>query len=450
MSTASAVTGDPFGSARAVADAVLFEGYVLYPYRASATKNQLRWQWGVLAPEPYARAHAEASSLCAQTLLDVRGAAGATVRIQLRFLQVQHRDVQQWDGERFCDVSVLPTADADHVPWDEAVELRRDVAVGLDRLLTDGLEVEFDIPGGREDETVLDGEVTVGRLRRTRRPLRARLRAGATALPGPYGCVRLVVDVENRGAQAGPADQQRETAMRDALVACHLLLAVDADLRFLSLADPPEWAREYAAGCHNVGTWPVLVAGDDGQDVVLCSPIILDEHPVVAAESSALLYDSLEIDEILTLRTMTLTEAEKRAARGTDARAAAVVSGADALPPELLDRLHGAIRSVRPVTGIPQPAPEPPTPQTDVVEISGRRVGCGCKVRLHPGVRGSDAQDMFVTGRIATVQAVLRDLDGGTHLAVSVDDDPATDLQLAHGRFRYFAPDEVEPLEVGS
>ena len=39
-----------FDRARKIADAVLYEGYLLYPYRASAAKNRVRWQWGVLAP----------------------------------------------------------------------------------------------------------------------------------------------------------------------------------------------------------------------------------------------------------------------------------------------------------------------------------------------------------------------------------------------------------------
>ena len=45
-----ATVTEAFRAATQVADAVLFEGYVLYPYRASARKNQLRWQFGVLGP----------------------------------------------------------------------------------------------------------------------------------------------------------------------------------------------------------------------------------------------------------------------------------------------------------------------------------------------------------------------------------------------------------------
>ena len=36
--------------ARAIADAVLYEGYLLYPYRATSAKNQSRWQFGVVGP----------------------------------------------------------------------------------------------------------------------------------------------------------------------------------------------------------------------------------------------------------------------------------------------------------------------------------------------------------------------------------------------------------------
>ena len=89
-----------------------------------------------------------------------------------------------------------------------------------------------------------------------------------------------------------------------------------------------------------------MLAGDggpDGQtsDVVLASPIILYDHPAVAPESAGALFDATEIDEILTLRVLTLTEEEKaagaghRPARGGDHRPLR------ALSPEELQRLHG-------------------------------------------------------------------------------------------------------------
>ena len=68
-------------------------------------------------------------------------------------------------------------------------------------------------------------------------------------------------------------------------------------------------------------------------------------------------------------------------------------------------------------------------------------------VRLRPGSRRADAQDMFLDGRTATVEAVLLDVDGGSHLAVTLDE-LAEDGVNPHGRFLYFAPDEVEPIAM--
>jgi hypothetical protein len=225
---------------------------------------------------------------------------------------------------------------------------------------------------------------------------------------------------------------------------------------------------------------------------MLSSPIILYDHPTIAPESLGDLFDATEIDEILTLRTMALTEAEKREARATDERAAAIIDRVDNMPPELLERLHGAVRYLEGVEGgEPEGRPElgspvggpligraagpgeggerlstaPPalpegnpelvpwwdpgadrtvSPETDGVVVAGVTLAKGSRVLLRPGQR-ADAQDMFLAGRLATVEAVFLDVDGNRHLAVTLDEDPAADLQRWHGRFLYFSPDEVEP-----
>ena len=64
------------------------------------------------------------------------------------------------------------------------------------------------------------------------------------------------------------------------------------------------------------------------------------------------------------------------------------------------------------------------------------------------GSRRDDAQDLFLIGREAIVEAVLHDVDGHVHVAVSPTSDPLADLQRNHGRFLYFAPDEIEPVET--
>jgi hypothetical protein len=170
------------------------------------------------------------------------------------------------------------------------------------------------------------------------------------------------------------------------------------------------------------------------------------------------MFDATEIDEILTLRTLALTDVEKQEARATDPRAADLLDRLDVLSPQMLERLHGAIRSLSPGAGDPATdAPSQPwwdpgsdasvSPETDHVVVAGVKVAKGTKVRLRPGSRRADAQDLFLAGREAVVQAVLHDVDGQVHVAVSPVSDPLAELQASHGRFLYFAPDEIEPLE---
>jgi hypothetical protein len=220
------------------------------------------------------------------------------------------------------------------------------------------------------------------------------------------------------------------------------------------------------AACANSCLWPVLAGPAECTSLLLAAPVILPDHPQVAAESAGDLFDATEIDEILTLRTLALTDEEKRQARATDPRAAALIDRVEGLPPEMLDRMHGAIRYL---TGPPDPgagagppaaapAPEPGVPwwdpgadtsvapETDHVVVAGVRVARGSRVRMRPGTRRADAQDLFLDGREALVEAVLYDVDGQVHVAVSPVLDPLAELQRSHGRFLYFAPDEIEPV----
>ena len=184
---------------------------------------------------------------------------------------------------------------------------------------------------------------------------------------------------------------------------------------------------------------------------MLAAPIILYDHPAVAPESVAAMFDSTEIDEILTLRVMTLTDDEKAQARATDPRAAAIIDRCEQMSPAELQRLHGILRephTAAPLTGDDWWATEaaaPVSPETDSVVVAGTRIARGSAVRLRPS-RRADAQDMFLAGQEATVSAVHVDLDGETHVAVTLVDDPAAELHDWYGRHLYFAPDELEPL----
>ncbi|HEV2450843.1 MAG TPA: hypothetical protein VGS62_02820 [Streptosporangiaceae bacterium] len=376
-----------------MADAVLYEGYLLYPYRRSAQKNQVRFQFGVLMPPAYSAVDpSEASASQTECLLEYRD--GAVVWVLARFL---------------------------HLRGDEADDLEHRVEVPVSSLLRGEADVPFHVAG-------LDAAMVIG----------------AERLPGRV--LRMRVRLENRTAPPEPP-RSRPDALRHALISAHLLIGAE-DGTFLSLTEPPEWAAPLAAGCVNTGLWPVLAGPPDCRDLVLAAPIILYDHPEVAAESAGDLFDATEIDEILTLRTLAMTDEEKAEARSTDPRAAGLLDRLEGLPPEMIEKMHGAIRYLGPAASpVEEPWWDPGSdqsvsPETDHVMVQGVRVAKGSRVRMRPGVRRADAQDLFLAGREAVVEAVLFDVDGQVHVAVSPAGDPLAGL----GRFRYFAPDEIEPV----
>jgi hypothetical protein len=500
---------------RKVADAVLYEGYILYPYRASSQKNHSRWQFGVLMPPAYTEADpSENSALQAECVFEHYDEPA--VEVTLRFLQVQRRrtegtapgpgstlapdarDASARDAASAGDASARDAASATDAPtpapgrpasdplgpavWDEAVEQEVTVVVPSTELLGPGAVLQFAIPGGDESETVPGARVV-----RRREPLTGSIAVTATPLPGPWQAARLTVQAVNESPAAASS---RGDALPAALVAAHLIITVSGGA-FLSMTDPPEWASHEVAACQNTGCWPVLAGPEGTRQVMLASPIILPEHAQIAAESPGELYDGTEIDEILTLRTLALSDEEKAAARATDPRAAALIDRVDAMDAPTMEQLHGTIRAMtgpRSGSGSPGPglagtgpadtglagapaldglaglagaeagvpwwdpgADASVSPATDFVVVSGQRVACGSRVILRPGARRADAQDMFLAGRAARVEAVLIDVDDTSYLAVTLADDPAADLQSAHGRFLYFSPDEVEPCaEPGS
>ncbi|MFF7754667.1 hypothetical protein ACFZCP_36760 [Streptomyces sp. NPDC007971] len=461
------VSGGAFAQVSAVADAVLYEGYLLYPYRRSSAKNRVRWQFGVLLPRDWVEADGpvtpgiagSADSWYQQTecLVRVRR-PGAVLRVRVRYLQMQHKQVQALGADgRHRPVESLRTDDGTVcLTFDEAVPREVTVEWPLADLLRGECSAGAGAPAGEETEP-LPGRA--GRVVRRREEVRARTAVVAERVAEDV--YRLRVRTENTGC-APEVRAARGDALRSALLAAHTLVG-GAGVEFVSLIDPPDGLADQVRGCRNEFTFPVL--GGATQDtgptgpVMLSAPIILPDRPQVAPESPGDLHDAAEIDEILTLRTMLLTDEEKAEARATDPRAAQILDRVDSMPPEVFARLHGAIRSLNPATpattGAPserpswwqQDADDGLSPATDTVPVDGVPVGGGSRVRLRPRGRGADAQDMFLDGRTAQVAAVFHDVDGSVHLAVTVDDDPAAELHGWYGRFHYFRPDELEPLD---
>ncbi|MEO6703426.1 MAG: hypothetical protein ABI140_00185 [Jatrophihabitantaceae bacterium] len=449
--------GDRLSQARAVADAVLYEGYLLYPYRATAAKNQFRWQFGVLGPPAAKAGIGEPAGCWADCLLAAGDASTATLTVYLRFLQLQARQVHDSSGE---PVAELALSTGTVLSWDEAVA--HELAFGPLPLakLRAGLRLPVLVAGGTDREPIVDRGRLAGELVRNRLPLQAELHLSVEPVE-PGAVQRLRIVLTNLTELAEP--DSRPAALAGSLLGSHLLVTAQA-ARFVSLLDPPAQATSAAQACRNERCWPVLASPAD--DVLLLSPIILYDYPELAPQSAGALFDSTEIDEILTLRVLTMTEAEKAEARATDPAAATIIDRCESMSAADLQQLHGVMRDPRLAErpGLDGPVPSTPiadgeqpwwdpgmdasvSPETDSVLVGGVAISKGSLVRLQPK-RRADAQDLFFDGQSARVTAVLADVDGNTHLAVVLTDDPAADLHEWYGRYLYFAPEEVEPLPV--
>ena len=126
-----------------------------------------------------------------------------------------------------------------------------------------------------------------------------------------------------------------------------------------------------------------------------------------------------------------LSDDEREEARATDPRARAIVERAERFGPKELADLHGILD----------------VPSMDCVFVGGTKVCKGSTVRLHPK-RRADVWDAFLEGKLATVRAIHQDVDNQMYVAVTVDDDPASEMHDWYGRSLFFYPDEVEPAAM--
>ncbi|MBO0688146.1 MAG: hypothetical protein J2P40_01045 [Candidatus Dormibacteraeota bacterium] len=304
----------------AIVRAVLYEGYLLYPYTRTAAKNQVRWTFGGVYPPAWA---ADPSTM--QTECLVVPDPECHLQVQVRCLQLVRRT---GGGEP---------------AWQEAVERTAvDRWYPLPDLAGDGKAEPVHLPGGHSAGG--DG------VDRVWRSITGHVRCRAVQMGDRAH--RLTVGIENT-TPAPPEGLDRDAALLRTLVSTHTILRVRGGA-FVSQTDPPAHLREAAAFCDNRGTWPVLAGEPGAQDTVLSSPIILEDHPRVAEESPGDLFDATEIDEILTLRILTLSDDEKDELRRTDERARDLLDRTESLGGDDLLRLHGTLREIRPLSPWPE------------------------------------------------------------------------------------------------
>jgi hypothetical protein len=320
-----------------IAKAVLYEGYMLYPYRPSSVKNRQRWTFGVVYPQAYSEAQGGEEACSMRTECLVSGNSGSILEVAVRFLHLQTRSTHSSPDAS----KALPDG------WQEAVE--REIKLpecSLQRLCREGLCHAFGFPCHThvDSERNENGE-SVATIWHRQEAVEGHVQVSAVTASDDV--FKVCIRVRNLTALEIPA-ASRDAALTHSLVSTHTVLGVRGG-QFISLLEAPTELQELAAHCQNVGAWPVLVGDPGERDTLLASPIILYDYPQIAPESAGDLFDGTEIDEILSLRIMTLTDEEKREIRQSDHRARQILDRTEAMPSEQFMKLHGAVRGLRPL-----------------------------------------------------------------------------------------------------
>lgn len=445
-----------------IASAVLYEGYLLYPYRHSAIKNRQRWTFGVVYPREYSEVNGGIEPWYMRTECLVAGQDDALLDVSVSFLHLLTRRAvpsvptgslmrNVSKPERTQDNGRLLLASQLEL-WEEGIE--REVSalhLPLHELLVHPRSLEIAFPGASfvEPEQVKQGGV----IERKLCALTGTVVIAAERVPvkSTTDLYRVSVQIENTTTVADTEQERRDAILLQSFISTHTILHVHEG-NFISLMEPPETLEEAVRSCRNLRTWPVLVGEKDERDTMLSSPIILYDYPQIAPESPGMLFDGTEIDEILALRILTLSDEEKEELRQGDERVRAMLEQIETLSPEQFLRLHGAIRETRPleVAGGEGGYPGEDYPPQASVCIAGRAAQVGDKVRLHPGVR-ADAFDLLLAGKVARIEAIQQDFENRCYLVVTVDDDPGReqwDERVLPGHRFFFFPEEVELLEV--
>ena len=419
-----------FSTIEKIADAVLYEGYILYPYRPSSIKNQQRWNFGTLFPREFVMTQnaQEAWSFRAEVVIE--GGEDTHIDARVRFLHL------------------VPAENAEH-GWDEGFARFRTVEGLTLARICNGLEFDFDFDELSESEKLIAPPSFCAR------ECTGRLTLSGDRLSDRLYRIKAVFANVTRMSQ--PESAVRKLAQASSFTSAHLLLHVEGG-SFVSSLDPKPEIAKAVSECSNQGVFPVL-AGDEGdRSYMLCSPIILYDYPQIAPESTGDFFDGTEMDEMLALRVMTLTDAEHEEMRRSDPHARAILERMETLPKEHLLKVHGAVRGLRPtvepateeIDGSMQPwNPFEERSPVEVVHVFGVELRKGDRVRLWPQKK-ADIMDMAMEGKTAIIESIVQDLEDKIQLAVVIEDDPGKDLgllQKAGHRF-FFTPDELEPLNV--
>ena len=435
-----------------IVNAVLYEGYILYPYRASAKKNRQRFTFGRVYPEAYSVAQNGAEPCMMQTECLVEGRS-PTLEVKVRFLHPMSREIgrlpssieEDREPGPFETIPELRVGDKIYQSWQEAVEREVGVQPLSLRSLSEGMKsVAFEFPQCQTAERIFDAEQRpAGAILRRQDAIEGLVEIAAKTVD--TGMFKITVRIINRSLLANGYLEDQDAVLMRTLASTHTILRVE-DGDFLSLIDPPAPQAAYAAACRNIGTWPVLVGEEEknDRDAIISSPIILYDYPKIAPESPGDLFDAAEIDEILTLRIMAMTDQEKREMRHVDEQARRILERTETLPDEHLLKMHGVLRGVRPLD---EDFFNPAT-RIKTVSVGGVQLQAGSRVRIRPKSR-ADVMDLALAGKTAVIEALECDAEDRIQLALVLEDDPGKDLGMMRqpGHRFFYGVDEIEPVK---
>ena len=334
-----------------IANAVLYEGYLLYPYRQSALKNRTRWTFGAVYPREYSEANGGIEPWTIRTECLLEGQAeNILLDITIRFLHLLLRTVVQPASTKddSSDENVSEWSLASRFvdePLQEGME--REVHIhdlSLSNLLASSQRVAIEFPSARTVEYPTNAAAK--EIIREQQAL-----VGAFVLAAEQldtNIFKLRVEIENTTPDTGVVTSRHDVALFQSFVSTHTILQVRQG-SFISLLEPPEELQNFVRGCQNLRTWPVMVGNAGERNTLLSSPIILYDYPQIAPESPGPLFDGGEIDEILSLRIMTLSDEEKEQMR-LDEHTREILERTESLTPEQFMKMHGVFRDKRPIS----------------------------------------------------------------------------------------------------
>ena len=442
-----------------IVETLLYEGFILYPYRPSARKNRQRFTFGRVYPQAYSVSEKGAERCAMQTECLLTNANEGELQVSVRFLHPLVREVGLpatpmdpfgWEAGAEPPVEIVPETRVDgqlYQAWQEAIE-RRVLLPSLNLRKPDpSAAVQFSFSASRLVEPIKNrqGEVAALLLRR-QEAIEGTVEVAVQSFGG--NLAKVTVRVLNQTPITADEIARPESVLLRTMASTHTVMQLRG-AEFSSLLDPLPEHKAAAEQCLNLGTWPVLV-GDPQKaqrDTMLSSPIILYDYPQIAPESPGSSFDGTEVDELLALCVQALTDDEKQEVRAAGEQARQLLERTESLSRQQWLKLHGARRDN-------QTAAEDffaTGNRLAEITIEGVAVRIGDRVRLRPQGR-ADIFDLALSGRLAQVESIEQDFENRVHVAVVLDSDPGKDLGLLRqpGHRFFFGVDELELVDGGS